>query len=149
MRLSRSVLRRLLALVAIAVLALYQYYAPAPDGQPAEPRSTPSSQQAGIAEKWRAGQWVEVTGTVQRMLKDDNEGSRHQRFILQLPERRTLLIAHNIDLAERVPLRQGDSVRLRGRYESNDRGGVIHWTHHDPQGFTSGGWIEYNGARYR
>ena len=85
---------------------------------------------------------------MQRVLSDDNDGSRHQRFILELPQRRTLLIAHNIDLAERVPIRRGDSVRLRGRFESNDRGGVIHWTHHDPQGINSGGWIEYQGVRY-
>lgn len=134
MRLSRTALRRLLPLLAIALLALYHYYGP---------------QQYGTGATWRAGQWVEVTGTVQRLLNDDNYGSRHQRFILQLPEHRTVLIAHNIDLATRVPLRQGDPVRLRGRYESNDRGGVIHWTHQDPQGVNSGGWIEYQGARYR
>jgi len=146
MRVSRTALRRLLPLLAITLLALYQYYGPAPDRQPA---GAGHSQQRSSGAEWRAGQWVEVTGTVQRVLKDDNDGSRHQRFILQLPEHRTLLIAHNIDLAQRVPLRQGTSVRLRGRYESNDRGGVIHWTHHDPQGFTNGGWIEYNGVRYR
>lgn len=150
MRLSRTALRRLLALLVIAALALYQYYGPAPDGEPAASRHAPSSQSAGTAaQQWRAGQWVEATGTVQRVLSDDNDGSRHQRFILELQERRTLLIAHNIDLAERVPVQRGERVRLRGRYESNDRGGVIHWTHHDPQGFNSGGWIEYKGVRYQ
>lgn len=146
MRLSRTALRRLLPLLAIALLALYHYYGPQQAGQPAGPLD---GQQYGAGATWRAGQWVEVTGTVQRLLNDDNYGSRHQRFILQLPEHRTVLITHNIDLATRVPLRQGDPVRLRGRYESNDRGGVIHWTHQDPQGVNSGGWIEYQGARYR
>jgi hypothetical protein len=150
MRLSRTVSSRLLALLAIVALALFQYYGPAPDTPPAAPRNAPASQPAGTtAEHWQAGQWVELSGSVQRLLSDDSEGSRHQRFILRLPEQRTLLIAHNIDLAERVPVRRGDSVRLRGRYERNERGGVIHWTHHDPQGFNSGGWIEHQGVRYQ
>ncbi len=90
-----------------------------------------------------------ISGTVKRTLADDNEGSRHQRFILTLPGGKTLLVAHNIDLADRVPLNNGDQLSLHGRYETNDRGGVIHWTHHDPDGSTSGGWIEFNGKRYR
>jgi hypothetical protein len=150
MKLSRTVSRRLLALLVIAALALYQYYGAAPDVPPALSTRTSGSEAAQTGAAWRAGQWVELSGTVQRLLSDDNEGSRHQRFILQLAQQqRTLLIAHNIDLAERVPLQRGDKVRLRGRYESNDRGGVIHWTHHDPQGVNSGGWIEYQGIRYQ
>ena len=150
MKRSRSLLRRLLALSVVAALALYQYYGTAPHVPPAHSTRTPDSQATQSSAAWRPGQWVELSGTVQRLLSDDNEGSRHQRFILQLAQhQRTLLVAHNIDLAERVPLQRGDKVRLRGRYESNDRGGVIHWTHHDPQGFNSGGWIEYRGVRYQ
>ena len=63
--------------------------------------------------------------------------------------RRILGLAHNIDLAERIPAEEGDSVRLRGRYEWNEKGGVIHWTHHDPVGRQAGGWIEAANRRYR
>jgi Protein of unknown function (DUF3465). len=41
---------------------------------------------------------VQGAGIVSRLLSDDNEGSRHQRFILELPSGHTLLVAHNIDL---------------------------------------------------
>jgi hypothetical protein len=91
---------------------------------------------------------VEVEGAVERLLADDNDGSRHQRFIVRLAGGRTLLVAHNIDLAERVPLGVGDRVRLRGEYEWSERGGVLHWTHHDPGGRRVGGWIEHAGTRY-
>ena len=85
--------------------------------------------------QWRAGQQVSGTGTVERVLSDDNDGSRHQRFILRLSSGRTLLIAHNIDLAPRVSsIKVGDTVSFYGEYEPNEKGGVIHWTHHDPQG---------------
>jgi hypothetical protein len=93
--------------------------------------------------------WVEITGSVSRLLPDDREGSAHQRFILRLASGRTLLVAHNIDLARRVPLQAGDTVRLRGRYEWNDKGGVIHWTHHDPGKRQPGGWIEHSTVRYQ
>lgn len=100
--------------------------------------------------QWRAGQQVSGSGTVERVLSDDNEGSRHQRFILRLSSGRTLLVAHNIDLAPRVaPLRTGDTVSFYGEYEPNDRGGVIHWTHHDPQGRHPDGWLEHKGQRYQ
>ena len=95
-----------------------------------------------------SGVMIDATGTVSKVLSDDNEGSRHQRFILELPSGHTVLVAHNIDLAERVPLASGDRVSIHGQYEWNDRGGVLHWTHHDPAGRHEGGWIEHSGQRY-
>ena len=83
------------------------------------------------------------------MLKDDLDGSRHQKFIIRVTDDITLLVAHNIDLAERVALRKGDTVSVSGIYEWNNRGGVIHWTHHDPRGKKPGGWIRANGKNYR
>jgi len=94
------------------------------------------------------GAWIEVTGFVRRLLSDDNDGSRHQRFIIDIGNRQTLLIAHNIDLAKRVPLGMGDRVHVRGMYEWNDLGGLVHWTHLDPQGVEDGGWVRYRRKEY-
>jgi hypothetical protein len=77
------------------------------------------------------------------LLSDDNDGSRHQRFVIEIPGRLTLLIAHNIDLAERVPLGLGDRVRVRGMYGWNELGGLVHWTHRDPHGVEDGGYVRY------
>jgi hypothetical protein len=68
---------------------------------------------------------VSGSGKVSRILRDDNEGSRHQRFILRLSSGQTLLIAHNIDLAPKInTLQEGDVVQFFGEYEWNSKGGV-------------------------
>jgi hypothetical protein len=95
------------------------------------------------------GSWIEVTGFVKRLLSDDNDGSRHQRFIIDIGNRRTLLIAHNIDLANRIPLGMGDRVFVRGMYEWNDLGGLVHWTHDDPHGVEGGGYVRYRTRVYK
>lgn len=92
----------------------------------------------------RDGVQVSGVGVVTRLLRDDEEGDRHQRFILRLSSGQTLLIAHNIDLAPRVDsLQLGDIVEFKGVYEWNDKGGVIHWTHHDPARKRPGGWLRH------
>lgn len=89
------------------------------------------------------------SGDVIRILSDDNKGSRHQRFIIKLPSGQTLLVAHNIDLAPKIySLQKGDTVKFCGEYEPNSKGGVVHWTHHDPNNRHPGGWLEHNGRRY-
>lgn len=94
---------------------------------------------------------VQVRARVDRMLPDDDDGSRHQRFILRFERSgHTLLVSHNIDLAPRVPVSEGSWVTVRGEYEWTDRGGVVHWTHHNPNRNPRhpGGWIEHDGIRY-
>jgi hypothetical protein len=93
---------------------------------------------------------VNGQGTVLRQLSDDNEGDRHQRFILELQSGQTLLVAHNIDIAPRVePLDVGDTVEFAGEYVWNDQGGIIHWTHHDPDGSHAAGFIKANGLTFQ
>jgi len=139
--------------VLFVVLVLMGAYFVYEQIDPTAPTTVPIAVDARVeydSKRWRSGQQVQGQGTVSRVLSDDNDGSRHQRFILRLSNGRTLLIAHNIDLAPRVSsLRAGDTVSFYGEYEWNERGGVIHWTHHDPQGRHAAGWLEHKGQRYQ
>ena len=91
----------------------------------------------------------DVSGTVDKLLTDDMEGSRHQRFIIRMATGHTVLVVHNIDLAPRLNnLREGDRVSVKGEYEWNDRGGLIHWTHRDPNSRHEDGWIIHENVRY-
>ncbi|HET9767569.1 MAG TPA: DUF3465 domain-containing protein [Thermoanaerobaculia bacterium] len=93
---------------------------------------------------------VEGSGHVAKLLADDRQGSRHQRFLLRVDGGPTVLVAHNIDVAERVaPLQAGDAVRFRGEYVWNAKGGILHWTHADPDGRHEAGWIEAGGRRFQ
>ena len=92
---------------------------------------------------------MDIEGRVSRILPDDRDGSRHQRFILRTFSWHTVLVAHNIDLAPRLEgLKEGDRVSLRGEYEWNPEGGVVHWTHRDPGGMHTPGYIDWNGRRF-
>jgi len=93
---------------------------------------------------------VQGEGKIVKILPDDNQGPRHQKFLLEVPGGITILIAHNIDLAPRVPsIIEGDTLGFHGEYEWSEKGGVVHWTHHDPSGGHPGGWLSYRGQKYQ
>ena len=160
MRRSWQSLTRTLVVLVIAAFAAYvagQRASRGPEA-PAGPglvagTTAVSSGEERILHNYReniSGVWVEADGTVQRMLSDDRQAPRHQRFILTLSSGHTLLVSHNIDLAERIDqLRAGDRVAFRGEYEWNAQGGVLHWTHRDPSGRGPGGWLEHQRRRYQ
>jgi hypothetical protein len=98
----------------------------------------------------RSNVQIAFSADVLKTLADDNTGSRHQRFLVVTPAGNRVLVAHNIDLAPRVDgLAAGSRVTLSGEFEWNEKGGVLHWTHHDPAGRHPAGWIEYAGRRFQ
>ena len=93
---------------------------------------------------------VEGEGIVIKVLPDDIQKPRHQRFLIKLASGQTVLVAHNIDLAPRVDgLREGDQVAFKGEYEWNEKGGVVHLTHRDPAGRRNAGWLRHQGKVYQ
>lgn len=150
------------AFLVVAAFLIGRLLAPAPIAGNSE--SVPSLQQsksnadsadvdAQIVQAFHSQQGnlpVESAGTVIKIMADDREGSRHQRFLIRLSNGHTLLVAHNIDLAPRIDdLHTGDIIAFKGEYEWNGKGGVIHWTHRDPAGRHPGGWLMHKGRIYQ
>jgi hypothetical protein len=134
-----------LGLIALIVAALlWRQFEPAIQ----TPLVMGASGISGLYAQRQSDTMVEFEARVERILADDVEGSRHQRFTLVLTNGHTVLVAHNLDLAERVPIKVRDLVKVRGEYDYNAQGGVVHWTHRDPGVGTRHGWIEFEGTRY-
>jgi hypothetical protein len=92
---------------------------------------------------------VSVRAPVVRVLSDDREGTPHQRFLVRVGDSITVLVAHNLALADRVPVVIGDTVEVSGEYEWTPKGGTLHWTHLDPDRRHPPGYIELRGRRYQ
>jgi hypothetical protein len=138
--------------IAVLLAAAWFQFAPAPSVTPLLPSATQGGGDvlAHAYEQRRSNLQVQGEGVVERILPDDNDGSRHQRFILRLHHGQTVLVAHNIDLAPRVEnLGKGDIVGFYGEYEWNAKGGVIHWTHRDPAGRHPHGWLKHQDRTYQ
>jgi len=144
-------MKKLLVLIALMLAASGGFQSTAA-ASPELLRLSKGSEQilSDAFENRRSNIQVEGQGSVIRLLPDDLEGSKHQRFIIRLSSGQTLLIAHNIDLAPRInSLQVGDRVAFYGEYEWNSQGGVLHWTHRDPSGRHANGWIKHNGRVYQ
>jgi uncharacterized protein DUF3465 len=119
----------------------------------APPASDPAADNADLEqaiERHAHDVRVDGVGFVVGVLPDDHAGERHQRFIVRLPRGETILIAHNIDIAPRVEdLRVSDRVAFAGEYVWNDKGGLVHWTHHDPSGRHHAGYLVVRGHKYQ
>lgn len=146
--------------VVILIAVVWQFYVEPSNSS--SPQSGAVVQQASVGdvthnpELLRAYQnreakvQIKGQGRVIKLLKDDLDGSRHQRILLRVNPSQTLLIAHNIDLAPRIDnLKIGDTLDFYGEYIWNDQGGVLHWTHKDPRGRHADGWLRYKGRLYQ
>ena len=143
-------MKKLLLIVMLGFVLLGLYESNPGVIQSFAAQSTASDQLQSAFENRQSNVQVRGSGVVVRILPDDLQGGRHQRFILRLSSGQTVLISHNIDLAPRVDaIREGDTVGFYGEYEWNSKGGLVHWTHHDPAGRHKGGWLKHNGSTYQ
>ena len=116
---------------------------------PSNERET--SQQLEIAfVKQQSNIQVKGSGTIIKLLPDDIKGARHQKIVVRVNQNQTVLIAHNIDLAPRVEaVERGEQIFFAGEYEWNEKGGIIHWTHRDPNHRHPDGWLRYRAKVYQ
>lgn len=87
---------------------------------------------------------------VVKLLRNDNKGAKHQRWIVQIENGVTITIVYNLDLAEKVPVSPGDTIEVAGELVFGDRkkDPILHWTHADPQKKRQDGYVLHNGKKY-
>ena len=150
---SKQVKNLLLLAVVVAVIYFGGVQKGFPPAQPGNTTGSGSKSDETLAQAFadhRRNVEVEGVGRVVHVLPDDDEGIEHQKFILELASGQELLVAHNTDVAPRIPkLRKGDVVEFRGEYEWNPQGGIVHWTHRDRQGRHADGWLKRDGEVYQ
>lgn len=150
-----KLLTRLIVLLTLSLIAVYFR-----QHQPAIGTHNPDQTEVGgltdpaiirnAYEQQKSNFQVKQAGRIIKILKEDNYGPRHQRFLVQINDGRKLLIAHNIDLAPKVEtLKVDEQISFYGEYEWNNKGGVIHWTHHDPKKRHPDGWLMYGNKKYQ
>lgn len=91
---------------------------------------------------------VQVEGKVIVEFPDFKDLSTHQQFMIVLENNHRVLVSHDIGIAKPVNVGIGSVVRVKGEYDWTRDGGVIHWTHRDPEGRREGGWVELDGIRH-
>jgi hypothetical protein len=95
---------------------------------------------------------VLAEGTVVALMgTSSGRSGDHEGFLLKLNKQCDLLlrIEVNTSITGPVPLRPGESVEIKGEYDTDSTGGVIHWTHHDPEGRHVNGYLIAAGKTYR
>lgn len=85
---------------------------------------------------------------VTKLLPDDNSGLEHQKWVVRLSNGEKMQAVYNLDMCPRVPLKEGDVIAMGGEFVWTNKGGLLHWLHHDPRGRRPNGYVLVNGKFY-
>jgi hypothetical protein len=117
-----------------------------------KPEQPDNAQICALYSSGASGDEVIGRGTVAAVLGTSNGPSgEHEGFLLKLHGQCDLLlrIETNTSIIGPVPLHEGENLIVKGQYENDPTGGVVHWTHHDPAGRHVAGYILAGGKLYQ
>ena len=86
--------------------------------------------------------------TVTRVLPDDDDGRKHQKWMVRLSNGKTLQAVYNSDMCPEVPIKVGDVIAMGGMFLWTNSGPMLHWLHHDPRANRPDGYVYVNGNYY-
>ncbi|HEX8806223.1 MAG TPA: DUF3465 domain-containing protein [Candidatus Aquilonibacter sp.] len=130
-------------------LALTLLAGAACSGQAEQPNN---AQVCSLYASGSSGVEVIAQGTVFGVLGTrEGPSGQHEGFLLKLNQECDLMlrVETNVDITGPVPLQNGETATVKGQFEDDAEGGVIHWTHHDPSGRHVAGYVEVNGKLYQ
>jgi hypothetical protein len=108
------------------------------------------AQLAAAVDAGRGLNFVEVKNvTVVKILPDDTQGRKHQKWIFALDNGRQVMAVYNSDFSdERIPVQVGQKMSLGGQFIWDRGGGLLHWLHADPKNRRPDGYVEIGGVVY-
>lgn len=115
---------------------------------------TPGANDAGLCQaiaSRSSGVEVIADGTVAQLLGTAiGSSGAHEGFILHLESgcAATLRVETNVAFTGPVPLHIGERVVVKGEYDHDPDGEVIHFTHRELDGRHPGGYVEAGGVYY-
>lgn len=84
-----------------------------------------------------------------RLLPDDTQGAKHQRFYVRLSDGQEVSAVYSLESGrDRVPVKVGSRVGLAGEFKWTRFGALIHWLHEDTSNRRPDGYVEISGVRY-
>lgn len=86
--------------------------------------------------------------TVTKVLPDDEDGRKHQKWVVRLSNGNTMQAVYNSDMCPEVPVKVGDVIAMGGMFLWTNSGPMLHWLHHDPRGNRPDGYVYVNGKYY-
>jgi hypothetical protein len=94
---------------------------------------------------------VIAQGTVVAVLgRRFSRSGEHEGYLLKLNGDCDLMlkVETNESITGPVPIHRGEKLIVKGEYEYDVMGGVLHWTHHDPGGRHVAGYVVSDGKTY-
>ncbi len=85
---------------------------------------------------------------VTKLLADDQQGLRHQKFEVVTSQGQKVLCVYNLDQGQRIPLQVGDQVDVGGEFKWTKYGALLHWLHEDSRDKRPDGYVDLEGRRY-
>ncbi|NUN05797.1 MAG: DUF3465 domain-containing protein [Bdellovibrio sp.] len=86
--------------------------------------------------------------TVTKVLPNDEDGRKHQKWMVRLSNGNTMQAVYNSDMCPEVPVKVGDVIAMGGMFLWTNSGPMLHWLHHDPRGNRPDGYVYVNGKYY-
>ncbi len=86
---------------------------------------------------------------VTKILPDDRQGLKHQKWEARLSNGQKIQVVYNSDMGARVPVEVGDQFGVGGEFVwGRQNVGIMHWLHEDRKDRRPDGYVYHEGQVY-
>jgi hypothetical protein len=97
-----------------------------------------------------SGVQLSMEGKISRVFSAGETDAGQQKFVLQLAQGQSVTVIHDATLGAAIEgLAVGETIEVSGEYHWTADGGIMRWTHRNPEDNRQAGWVNYKGRLYR